>query len=86
MRKQECFDYSRRALLGASGALALPALLQPLRIFAQAGGGKLRVCANSVLPELVGPIRRMFDLASSTSLKFRKELRNCLEHGRFLLR
>jgi len=43
MRKQECFDYSRRALLGASGALALLALLQPLRIFAQAGGGNLRI-------------------------------------------
>src|SRR5258707_6867691 len=43
MRKQECFDYSRRALLGASGALALLALLQPLRIFAQAGGGKVRI-------------------------------------------
>jgi len=43
MRKQECLDYSRRALLGASGALALLALLQPLRIFAQAGGGKVRI-------------------------------------------
>src|SRR5262249_26980939 len=43
MRKQECFEYSRRALLGASGALASLALLQPRRIFAQAGGGKLRI-------------------------------------------
>src|SRR5499433_3478159 len=43
MRKQECFDYSRRALLGASGALALLAALRPLRIFAQASGGKLRI-------------------------------------------
>src|SRR5215468_1852395 len=43
MRKQECFDYSRRAVLGASGALAFLAALRPLRIFAQASGGKLRV-------------------------------------------
>jgi predicted dinucleotide-binding enzyme len=43
MRKQECFDCSRRALLGASGALVLLAPLQPLRIFAQAGGGKVRI-------------------------------------------
>ena len=43
MRKQECFDYSRRALLGASGALALLAALRPLRTFAQASGGKLRI-------------------------------------------
>jgi predicted dinucleotide-binding enzyme len=43
MRKQECFDYSRRALLGASGALAFLAALRPLRIFAQASGGKLRI-------------------------------------------
>src|SRR5258707_6302147 len=43
MRKQECFDYSRRWLLGASGALALPAALGPLRTFAQAGGGKVRI-------------------------------------------
>ena len=42
MRKQECFDYSRRALLGASSALALLAALRPLRIFGQASGGKLR--------------------------------------------
>src|SRR5213592_1108221 len=43
MRKQECFDYSRRALLGASGALALLAALRPLRTFAQASDGKLRI-------------------------------------------
>src|SRR5262249_17812596 len=43
MRKQECFDYSRRALLGASGASAFLAALRPLRIFAQASGGKLRI-------------------------------------------
>ena len=43
MRKHECFDYSRRALLGASGALAFLAALRPLRIFAQASGGKLRI-------------------------------------------
>src|SRR5262249_3428711 len=43
MRKQECFDYSRRAVLGASGALAFLAALRPLRIFAQASGGKLRM-------------------------------------------
>jgi hypothetical protein len=43
MRKQECFDYSRRAVLGASGVLALLAALRPLRIFAQASGGKLRI-------------------------------------------
>src|SRR5262249_24427271 len=43
MRKQERFDYSRRALLGASGALAFLAALRPLRIFAQASGGKLRI-------------------------------------------
>src|SRR5882672_3080155 len=42
MWKQECFDYSSRALLGASG-LALLAALRPLRIFAQASGGKLRI-------------------------------------------
>src|SRR6266700_4062788 len=36
-------DYSRRALLGASGALALLAALRPLRIYAQASGGKLRI-------------------------------------------
>ena len=43
MRKQECFDHSRRALLGASGALALLAALRPLPILAQASGGKLRI-------------------------------------------
>src|SRR6516162_9034492 len=43
MRKQGCFDCSRRALLGASGASALLAALRPLRIFAQASGGKLRI-------------------------------------------
>ena len=43
MRKQEFFDYSRRALLGASGAWALFAALRPLHIFAQASGGKLRI-------------------------------------------
>src|SRR5256886_11564259 len=43
MRKQECLDYSRRALLGASGALALLAALRPLRTFAQASDGKLRI-------------------------------------------
>src|ERR1700757_61232 len=42
MRKQGCFDCSRRALLGASGASALLAALRPLRIFAQASG-KLRI-------------------------------------------
>src|SRR5262249_59824939 len=43
MRKQEFFNYSRRALLGTSGALALFAALRPLPIFAQASGGKLRI-------------------------------------------
>ena len=43
MRKQGCFDRSRRALLSASGASALLAALRPLRIFAQASGGKLRI-------------------------------------------
>ena len=43
MRKQECFDHSRRALLGASGALAFLAALRPLPILAQASGGKLRI-------------------------------------------
>src|SRR5438093_7403322 len=43
MRKQECFDYSRRALLSASGALALLAALRPLRTFVQASDGKLRI-------------------------------------------
>src|SRR5260221_4930244 len=43
MRKQECFDPSRRALLGASGALAFLAALRPLPILAQASGGKLRI-------------------------------------------
>ena len=43
MRKPGCFDYSRRTLLGASGALTLLAALRPLRIFAQASGGKLRI-------------------------------------------
>jgi len=43
MRKQGCFDCSRRALLSASGASALLAALRPLRIFAQASGGKLRI-------------------------------------------
>jgi 8-hydroxy-5-deazaflavin:NADPH oxidoreductase len=43
MRKQGCFDCSRRALLGASGGSALLAALRPLRIFAQASGGKLRI-------------------------------------------
>jgi hypothetical protein len=43
MRKQEFFNYSRRALLGASGALALFAALRPRPIFAQASGGKLRI-------------------------------------------
>ena len=43
MRKQEFLNYSRRALLGASGALALFAALRPLPIFAQASGGKLRI-------------------------------------------
>ena len=43
MRKQECFDYSRRAVLGASGALAFLGALRPLRIFAQASGGRLRI-------------------------------------------
>src|SRR5262249_48288577 len=41
MRKQEGFDYSRRAVLGASGALAFLAALRPLRIFAPASRGKL---------------------------------------------
>src|SRR5258707_9174301 len=43
MRKQGCFDYSRRAMLGTSGALAFLAALRPLRIFAQASGGKLPI-------------------------------------------
>jgi phosphoglycerate dehydrogenase-like enzyme len=43
MRKQGCFDCSRRALLSASGASALLAALRPLRIFAQASGGKLGI-------------------------------------------
>src|SRR5262249_4157443 len=43
MRKQGRFDCSRRALLGASGAWALLAALRPLRIFAQASGGKVRI-------------------------------------------
>jgi 8-hydroxy-5-deazaflavin:NADPH oxidoreductase len=43
MRNREFFNYSRRALLGASGALALFAALRPLPIFAQASGGKLRI-------------------------------------------
>ena len=43
MRKQEALDSSRRALLGASGVLALFAALRPLRIFAQASVGKLRI-------------------------------------------
>jgi predicted dinucleotide-binding enzyme len=43
MRKQRRFDYSRRALLGASAALALAAALRPLRTLAQATGSKLRV-------------------------------------------
>src|SRR5258707_1156079 len=43
MRKQGCFDYSRRAMLGTSGALAFLAALRPLRIFAQASGGKPRI-------------------------------------------
>ena len=34
---------SRRAVLGASGGLAFLAALRPLRIFAQASGGKLRI-------------------------------------------
>src|SRR5262245_50639951 len=41
MRK--LFDYSRRAVLGAGGALAFLAALRPLRIFAQASGGKLGI-------------------------------------------
>jgi 8-hydroxy-5-deazaflavin:NADPH oxidoreductase len=43
MRKPKCCVSSRRALLGASGALALAAALRPLRTFAQAAGGKLRI-------------------------------------------
>src|SRR5262249_34471731 len=43
MRRQTFFDYSRRALLGASGTLALFAALRPLPIFAQASGNKLRI-------------------------------------------
>src|SRR5262249_57105764 len=43
MRKQEALDSSRRALLGASGVLALFAALRPLPMFAQASGGKLRI-------------------------------------------
>src|SRR5947208_9745627 len=43
MRKQECFDHSRRALLGTSGALGFLAALRPLPILAQASGGKLRI-------------------------------------------
>jgi len=43
MRKQEALDSSRRALLGASSVLALFAALRPLRIFAQASVGKLRI-------------------------------------------
>src|SRR5437870_13163608 len=43
MRKQECFDHSRRALLGTSGALGFLAALRPLPTFAQASGGKLRI-------------------------------------------
>jgi hypothetical protein len=52
MRKEEFFDYSRRALLGASGALALFAELRPLRIFAQPSGGKL--IADEVEREGIG--------------------------------
>src|SRR5215472_10425324 len=43
MRKQGCFDCSRRALLSASGPSALLAALRPLRIFAQASADKLRI-------------------------------------------
>ena len=39
MRKQGCFDCSRRALLGAIGASALLAALRPLPIFAQVSYG-----------------------------------------------
>ncbi len=44
MPKYEPFDRSRRALLGASGALVLAAALRPWRALAQAtGGAKLRI-------------------------------------------
>jgi 8-hydroxy-5-deazaflavin:NADPH oxidoreductase len=42
IHKQDC-DPSRRALLGATGAVALLAALRPLQAHAQAGGGKLRI-------------------------------------------
>src|SRR5207249_2914611 len=57
MRKQECFDYSRRALLGASGALAfLGALPQLGRDYGGALQGKIVLDACNAVPARDGVI------------------------------
>jgi 8-hydroxy-5-deazaflavin:NADPH oxidoreductase len=58
MRKQKRFLTSRRALLGASGTLAVAAALRPLRTLAQAAGGKLRigVIGSGHIGGTIGPL------------------------------